>query len=271
MPELPEVQTTCDGIAPHIIHQMITDVVIRTPKLRWDIPVDLKDKLWHQNIIKVSRRAKYIIIELNSGYLVIHLGMSGHLRVLKQSLLPAKHDHIDIIFENGTILRYNDPRRFGAFLFTPHPIDEFKIFQKLGPEPLSEAFDAQYLLRRCQNRGVPIKTHIMNQNVVVGVGNIYASEALFLAGIHPLRPAQRLKKHELELLIHSIKFILKEAIKQGGTSISDYMNSEGKPGYFSQQLKVYQREGLPCFECGAKIVQLRIGQRSSFFCSSCQK
>jgi formamidopyrimidine-DNA glycosylase len=271
MPELPEVQTTCDGIAPHLQEQLIEDVLVRTPKLRWDIPIDLKEKLYNKKIIAISRRAKYIIIELNLGHLIIHLGMSGHLRVLNESLLPAKHDHIDIILENGKILRYNDPRRFGAFLYTQEPIEHFKLFQKLGPEPLSHEFNDKHLLKTCINKQIPIKTHIMNQATVVGVGNIYASEALFLAKIHPLRQAKHISNEESLALTKAIKKILKEAILQGGTSISDYMNSEGKPGYFAQKLKVYQREGLACFNCNQPIQQLRIGQRSSFFCPTCQK
>lgn len=269
MPELPEVQTTCDGILPYLKHQSIEDVVVRTPKLRWPIPEHLKQKLIHQKIIEVSRRAKYIIIQLTEGYLIIHLGMSGHLRILKETLLPAKHDHIDIILENGHILRYNDPRRFGAFLYTQE-LENFPLFQKLGPEPLSKEFNAHNLQKTCQNKSIAIKNHIMNQHVVVGVGNIYASEALFLAKIHPLRKAQDIKLDELEKLVNAIQNILQEAIRQGGTSISDYMNSEGKPGYFSQKLKVYQREGKPCFSCQTPIQSLRIGQRSSFYCPKCQ-
>ncbi|HBB52906.1 MAG TPA: DNA-formamidopyrimidine glycosylase [Legionellales bacterium] len=269
MPELPEVQTTCDGILPYLKQQTIEEVVVRTPKLRWPIPQNLKQILLHQKILNVSRRAKYIIIHLTQGYLMIHLGMSGHLRILKETLLPAKHDHIDIILENGHILRYNDPRRFGAFLYT-EDLEHFPLFQKLGPEPLSEAFNSQYLLESCRNKTVPIKNHIMNQHIVVGVGNIYASEALFLAHIHPLRQAESIQLEELEALVQAIQLILKEAIRQGGTSISDYMNSEGKPGYFSQQLKVYQREGKPCLVCQTPIQSLRIGQRSSFFCPRCQ-
>jgi formamidopyrimidine-DNA glycosylase len=269
MPELPEVETTCNGILPYLKGQMIDDVIIRIPKLRWDIPYYLKEKLKNKKILDVTRRAKYIIIHLNNDYLIIHLGMSGHLRVLKETLLPVKHDHIDIILENGHILRYNDPRRFGSFLYT-ETLECFPLFQKLGPEPLSQDFNAQYLFKTCKNKSIAIKNHIMNQNVVVGVGNIYASEALFLSKIHPLRPAQAIQIDELEKLVKAIQKILKEAIKQGGTSISDYMNSEGKPGYFSQKLQVYQRIDLPCKRCQTPIESLKIGQRSSFFCPHCQ-
>lgn len=270
MPELPEVQTTCNGIQPFIQGQKIIDVVVRTPKLRWDIPIDLREQLTHQTVQSVQRRAKYIIIELETKYLIIHLGMSGHLRILKEYLLPAKHDHIDIAFENGITLRYNDPRRFGAVLIT-QDVSKFHLFKNLGPEPLSQEFNWEYLKKSIQNKQIPIKAHLMNQKTVVGVGNIYASEALFLAKIHPLRPPESLTTEEGKKLITAIQTILEKAIQQGGTSIADYMNSEGKPGYFSQQLQVYQRAGLACHICQSPIEQVRIAQRSSFYCPTCQK
>lgn len=270
MPELPEVQTTCDGIKPHILGKKVTDVVVRTPKLRWAIPHDLKSHLMHQIVKSIHRRAKYIIIELDDIYLIIHLGMSGHLRVLKEYLMPSKHDHVDITFENEITLRYNDPRRFGAILIASD-ISNFPLFKNLGPEPLTQNFNWNALKKSIENKSTPIKTHIMNQKTVVGIGNIYASEALFQARIHPLRPAQSITSQEGQQLIKSIQMILEKAIDQGGTSISDYMNSEGKPGYFSQELQVYQRTCLPCYVCNSPIEQLRIGQRGSFYCPSCQK
>lgn len=270
MPELPEVQTTCNGIKPHILGKKITDVVVRTPKLRWAIPCDLKIKILEQTVKSIHRRAKYIIIELDNIYLIIHLGMSGHLRVLREYRLPVKHDHMDITFENNITLRYHDPRRFGAILITSD-ISNFPLFKNLGPEPLSHDFNWTYLKNTLKNKNIPIKTHIMNQKTVVGVGNIYASEALFQAHIHPLRPAQSITAQEGKQLIQAIQSTLENAILKGGTSISDYMNSEGKPGYFSQELKVYQRQGLPCFQCKTPIEYCRVGQRSSFFCTNCQK
>lgn len=270
MPELPEVQTTCDGIRPHILGKKITDVVVRTPKLRWAIPHDLKSHLMHQTVKSIHRRAKYIIITLDNIYLVIHLGMSGHLRVMKEYLLPNKHDHIDITFNHELTLRYHDPRRFGAFLITKD-IASFPLFKNFGPEPLTTDFNWTYLKKSLTNKSIPIKTHIMNQKTVVGVGNIYASEALFQASIHPLRPAQSITPEEGQKLIQAIQSILEKAIVKGGTSIADYINSEGKPGYFSTELQVYQRQGLPCFRCETPIEHCRIGQRGSFFCSNCQK
>jgi len=271
MPELPEVETTCNGISPFLTAQTIKDVVVRVNKLRWEIPTDIHKHLSNQQIIKVSRRAKYIIIELLKGHIIMHLGMSGHLRVLREKLPAGKHDHIDLILANGNILRYNDPRRFGAFVYTEESIDQFRLLEKLGPEPISAQFDSNYLLASCKNKRLPIKTHIMNQATVVGVGNIYASEALFTAKINPLRAACSINDTECSDITQAIKDILTAAIEQGGTSFSDYINSDGKPGYFSQQLQVYQRAGLPCKKCNTVIENIRIGQRSSFYCPGCQK
>ena len=271
MPELPEVETTTKGIRPHLEGQVIEQVILRHLHLRWPIDASLPKNLEGQTIQEIKRRAKYIIFCFKQGYLLIHLGMSGYLRILSPPL-PAvvKHDHVDIIISNGTCLRFNDARRFGAIIWSERGLDELKILNQLGPEPLSEAFNPKYLLAKCKHRNVAIKSLIMNQNVVVGVGNIYASEALFLAGIHPLMPAKQLSFSQAKKLHHFIGVVLEKAIHHGGTTLSDYQNSEGKPGYFQQQLNVYGRENQPCVICQSNIQNLRIGQRSSFFCPNCQ-
>lgn len=269
MPELPEVETTRLGLYNHMMHQTIEDVVIRVDKLRWPIDKDALFNLKGKKIKSIQRRAKYLIFGIGDEYLIIHLGMSGHLQVLKNKTSPKKHDHIDIILTNKTCIRYNDPRKFGSFLWTK-TLDTILLLSKLGPEPLEETFNTAYLKNQLKNRKASIKSVIMNQQVVVGVGNIYASEALFLANIHPLTHGNQLTRTDCEKLTLAIKQILTEAIQKGGTTLQDYVNSDGKPGYFSQQLNVYQRENKPCVTCKAAIEQLKIGQRSSFFCPKCQ-
>lgn len=271
MPELPEVETTKSGILPYILNQKIENIIIRNPNLRWPIPAFLPELLKTQQVLNIYRRAKYIIIEFKIGHLICHLGMSGHYKIIQQPTQILKHDHVDILFQNGTILRYHDPRRFGCMLWTAEPISEHFLIKKLGPEPLSSSFNGHYLYQKCNHKNIPIKSLIMNQEIVVGVGNIYASEALFLAKIHPLKPSNTLNKKQTNQLVSSIQQILENAIAQGGTTINDYMNSEGKPGYFNQSLLVYQRENQPCFKCKNPITKVIVNQRSTFFCARCQK
>jgi formamidopyrimidine-DNA glycosylase len=270
MPELPEVETTCRGIAPHINNQVIADIVIRQPRLRWPIPDHLKHTLQQKTIVSVQRRAKYILIGTNSQEsLLIHLGMSGSLRIVNAESAIKKHDHVDFIFANGTILRYNDPRRFGAILLN-NESEQHPLLKHLGPEPLSDAFDGDYLYQRALNKKIAIKSWIMDAHTVVGVGNIYANESLFLSQIHPNRPAGNVTQEQYQQLALHIKQVLQNAIHQGGTTLRDFVNEQGKPGYFQQSLHVYGRLDAPCKICGHLIQRLKIGQRASYFCPHCQ-
>ena len=269
MPELPEVETTLRGIQPYLQDQRITRVIVRDPRLRWPVPREVR-KAEGQRVIKLRRRAKYLLIELQRGGLIIHLGMSGSLRVLTESRAAEKHDHFDIELENGTCLRFTDPRRFGAFLWVDGKVDSHELLSKLGPEPLSDDFTTDYLYRRSRKRRVAVKNFIMNGHIVAGVGNIYASEALFMAGIHPQRAAGRISRRRYEGLVTAIRDVLTRAIQQGGTSLRDFVNADGAPGYFAQELLVYNRAGNSCFQCGAPIRQKIIGQRSSYYCPGCQ-
>ncbi len=270
MPELPEVETTCRGIAPHISGKLVRHFIIRQAQLRWPVSSNLVDELPGQHITEVSRRAKYILLHTNTGVLVIHLGMSGSLRIVDQSVLVGKHDHVDIVFDDNIVLRFNDPRRFGAVLWLTGQLTQHQLFSRLGPEPLSSECHANYLYEKSRQRKLPVKSFIMDSHVLVGVGNIYASEALFMAGIDPRRQAGRISLNRYHLLVEAIKSVLQQAILQGGTTLKDFVNSEGKPGYFQQSLNVYGRCGDPCPQCSTLIKQVTIGQRSSFFCGSCQ-
>jgi formamidopyrimidine-DNA glycosylase len=269
MPELPEVETTLQGLIPHLIGKRIDGMIVRQRQLRWLIPYDIENKLNQAYILKMHRRGKYLLIDVESGTLIIHLGMSGSLRLLSHSSPLTKHDHVDIIFATMT-LRYTDPRRFGAILWTDDASD-YSLLKNLGIEPLENIFTGHYLFSRTQHRHVPIKSFIMDSKIVVGIGNIYAAEALFLAGIHPLIPASRLTEDQCYRLVKAIKQILRRAIKKGGTTLKDFMNSDGKPGYFSQQLKVYGRAGLSCVQCGFAVLQaIKLAQRNTVFCPACQ-
>ncbi len=271
MPELPEVETTLRGIVPHVANQVITKVIVRQFQLRWPIPVNLPSLLLGKRFLQLERRAKYLILKSNQGCLLIHLGMSGHLRILTNFQLPNKHDHVDIEFHNKKILRFNDPRRFGAILWLEGNPDEHPLLKHLGVEPLTRQFNAKYLHARAMGRNVPIKSFLMDNKIVTGIGNIYATEALFAAGIHPLSPAKSLAISQLEKLVTSSKEILRRAIKNGGTTLKDFVDSHGKPGYFSSQLKVYGRAGESCVNCNSILEFLRIGQRSTVYCSRCQR
>ena len=271
MPELPEVETTLRGIEPHIVGETVNKVTIRTDKLRWPIPTEIKRLLKGKEILSVERRAKYIFINTDIGSLIIHLGMTGSLRVIDRNTPIQKHEHIDVLFNNGQVMRYKDARKFGCFLWTKDSPHQHNLITRLGPEPLSKAFNADYLFQTCRNKKVAIKAHIMNQKHVVGIGNIYASEALFKSGISPTKAAHRVSKAKLELLVRESKKTLKAAIKQGGTTLQDYINPDGAPGYFAIKLKVYGKEGEPCPNCAKPIKSKVIGQRNSFYCSGCQK
>ena len=271
MPELPEVETTCKGISPHIENNIITKVIVRNRRLRWPIPTGLNKKLVNLKIISVTRRAKYILINTKAGSLIIHLGMSGSLRILSTNENVEKHDHFELQFKNGVCLRLRDPRRFGCVLWEKNDPLQHKLLINLGPEPLTKEFNSDLLFEKSRKRKTTIKQFIMDAKIVVGVGNIYASESLFLSGINPKRIAGKITNKNAKDLTTSIKKILKQAIKQGGTTLKDFRSSDGKPGYFQQKLKVYDRKDEPCQKCNKPIKQITLGQRSTFYCSNCQK
>ena len=271
LPELPEVETTLRGISPCITGKTVRKVIIRDGRLRWPVPRQLNKYLSGETIMHVKRRGKYLLINTASGTMIIHLGMSGNLRITDASQKADKHDHVDILFENNTCLRFHDPRRFGCVLWTKKDPLEHKLLSSLGVEPLDNNFTGEYLYDRSRGKKVAIKPFLMNSKIVVGVGNIYASEALFLAGIHPLRSASRISSNRYEQLAKIIKQVLRSAIKQGGTTLRDFVSSEGKPGYFKQQLNVYGREGEACTVCDTPIKQIRQGQRSTYYCPQCQR
>jgi len=270
MPELPEVEATCQAIRPHIMKRKLTQVIVRQPKLRWAIPKALSE-IKNTKIIDIQRRAKYILLTTSKGTIIIHLGMSGRLRVLKNNIPHQKHDHVDFIFNDGALMRYTDPRRFGSILFTTADPLRYPLLAKLGPEPFSESFNAKYLFEHTQRKNIAIKQLIMDQQVVAGVGNIYANEALFLAKLSPLRSSRLLMFDECQRLVEAIQEILKEAIRQGGTTLRDFLSPDGKPGYFVQKLFVYGRENKNCLGCHALLSIIQLGQRSTVFCKSCQK
>jgi len=284
LPELPEVETTRKGILPHIQSKKVKRLDVRERKLRWPIPDDLEFQLIGRELLAVNRRAKYLLLEFEHGTLLIHLGMSGSLRVLMNEdsdsinefelPLPSKHDHVDIVFEgkDGQVscVRYNDPRKFGAVLWLDDA-DQSPHLIHLGPEPLSDDFSGLHLHKKASGRSVPVKNFIMDNKVVVGVGNIYANEALFRAGIRPDLSVSKIGRTRFNRLAECIKEVLSEAIKQGGTTLKDFVGGDGKPGYFQQQLQVYGRSGQPCHLCGTTLKEIRMQGRSTVYCSKCQK
>jgi len=271
MPELPEVETTRRGIAPHVLGQTISAAMVRDARLRWPVPENLANTLVGQTVQRVVRRGKYLLLASADGTLLVHLGMSGSLRVIDAGLTAGKHDHLDIVFAGGKALRLNDPRRFGAVLWVTGDAAAHPLLKDLGPEPLSAGFDGKWLCSRSKNRKIAVKPFIMDSRVVVGVGNIYANEALFMAGILPSRMAGKISLARYQRLAEAIREVLQQAIGQGGTTLRDFVNEAGKPGYFQQQLKVYGRAGLPCVGCGQALTEIRLGNRSTVFCKVCQR
>lgn len=272
MPELPEVETTCNGIRPHITGKTIADVIIRQKQLRWPITKNLAELLLGKKIESVNRRAKYCLLTTNAAETVlIHLGMSGSLRIVNTDIAPEKHDHVDFVFTDNTVLRFNDTRRFGAILATSEPIQQHKLINQLGPEPLSDQFTGAHLHHLAKNRKATVKSFIMDGHNVVGVGNIYASESLFMAGILPTKQAGKVSLKRYQALADCIKTVLQQAIEQGGTTLRDFVNEQGKPGYFQQSLAVYGRADDACIKCSTPIQQIKIAQRASYFCPDCQK
>lgn len=271
MPELPEVETTLRGLAPHLEGQTVADVVIRHPQLRWPVPHNLPGLLRGQTIRGLHRRAKYLLVEFDHGTLILHLGMSGSLRILPAKTPPEKHDHFDLVLTSGKAMRLRDPRRFGAVLWHEGDPAQHPLLAALGPEPLEKDFDAEHLYRATRNKSAAIKLVIMDNRVVVGVGNIYANEALFRAGIRPQLAAGKLSRERCAQLVKEIRATLREAIEQGGSTLRDFVNSDGRPGYFQQHYWVYGRAGEPCRRCGTPVKQVKQGQRSSFYCPKCQR
>jgi len=270
MPELPEVETTRRGIAPALEGRRIDHVVVRERRLRWPLQRGFARSLTGRRILRVGRRAKYLLVETDGGTLLAHLGMSGSLRILDRRVAPVGHDHVDIVLDSGRCLRFNDPRRFGSLHWVTGDPAAHPLLARLGPEPLAPGFDGDYLWWRARRHRVAVKQFIMNAQVVVGVGNIYASEALFRAGIRPSTQARRVSRVRMHALAAAIQSVLSEAIRVGGTTLRDYVNPDGMPGYFRQKLYVYERAGEPCRRCRTPIRQLVQGQRSTYFCPSCQ-
>lgn len=286
MPELPEVETTCQGIAPHLVGNTLNSVEIRNGSLRWpvskeayelkNIPLGKSLPPAANEIAKpdacVFRRAKYIVIPLpEAQHLLIHLGMSGSLRITSPDDEPKKHDHVIFNLSSGLQMRFHDPRRFGCVLWTSEELSSHKLLAKLGPEPLQDEFSKEYFIKKSKDKQKAIKLHIMDNHTVVGVGNIYACEALFLTGIHPKRESGKVSKARLTKLRENIRHVLQQSIDQGGTTLKDFIQSNGQPGYFKQQLNVYGREGEECHICDSAIKRIVLGQRSTFYCPKCQK
>jgi formamidopyrimidine-DNA glycosylase len=275
MPELPEVETTRRGIAPHVEGREVREVLVRQPRLRVPVPADMDDRLVGARLGEIGRRAKYLLVPvLGQGTLLWHLGMSGSLRIARLGELPRKHDHLDLVLDDGAILRYHDPRRFGFVDWLEGggmgDVSADRRLARLGPEPLSDAFDGERLYALSRGRRIAVKPFVMDNAVVVGVGNIYAAEALFVAGIDPRRAAGRVSRERYAQLAEAIRKILAAAITQGGTTLRDFVSGTGEPGYFAQQLNVYGRDGQPCRRCGAELRRVTLGQRASVYCTECQ-
>jgi formamidopyrimidine-DNA glycosylase len=271
VPELPEVETTKRGISSALLGHRVLNPVVRERRLRWPIAANFEAAVRGRTVRSVERRAKYIVMGFDTGSLILHLGMSGSLRLVKPGTPPRTHDHWDLEMDSGWVLRFHDPRRFGSLHWTEDDPRKHPLLVKLAPEPLSDAFDADYLYRATRKRSIAIKQLLMNSGVVVGVGNIYASEALFHAGVAPRRMARRISKIEATKLVKAVKQVLAAAIKIGGTTLRDYVDPEGSPGYFRQKLFVYERAGNACRVCKSTVKQFAQGQRSTYWCSTCQR
>jgi formamidopyrimidine-DNA glycosylase len=270
VPELPEVETTRRGLAPYARKRRILALAVYEPRLRWPIARALARQVAGRRIKRVGRRAKYLLLELESGTLLLHLGMSGNLRAVPAGTPRLKHDHFDLLLDSGVALRFNDPRRFGSLLYTPGDPAEHALLKHLAPEPFAKGFDGAYLWRISRGRRIALKQLLMNSRLVVGVGNIYASEALFRARLRPQRRAASLTRAESERLVRAVRTVLKLAIRAGGTTLRDYLGADGAPGYFRQRLYVYERAGKPCRRCGSAVRSLTQGQRSTYYCPHCQ-
>ena len=271
MPELPEVETTRRGLQRHLRGRRIRAVLVHERRLRWPVTPKLDSLLNGQTVRSIERRAKYLLLRFPHGTLIVHLGMSGNLRVVPHPTALLPHDHVELQLDSGATLRFNDPRRFGCFLFTAEPPQLHKLLRDLAPEPLTRRFDGAYLHRVTRQRRVAIKSLLLNGRLVTGVGNIYASEALFRARVRPQRAARSLTLAQSAQLVRAIRAVLRSAIRAGGTTLRDYLSADGTPGYFKQKLYVYERAGLPCRRCRTPIRQLTQGQRSTYYCPQCQR
>jgi len=271
MPELPEVETTRRGITPHVTGRTVSRIIVREPRLRWPVSRRLAAGLAGQLVEHVGRRAKYLLLETANGTAILHLGMSGSLRIIDGDSPAGKHDHVDLLLDTGKAVRFTDPRRFGSLHWTTRPAQTHRLLRDLGPEPLDDAFSGSHLYDLSRRRRVAVKNFIMNSHVVVGIGNIYASEALYMAGIHPKRMAGRISLQKYSLLAEVVKEVLQDAIAAGGTTVRDFVDGDGKPGYFRQHLNVYGKAGEACISCRVPIREIRLGQRSTFYCPKCQK
>lgn len=271
MPELPEVETTRRGIAPALSGRLIDSLLVRNSSLRWPIPDELATQIRGATTSSLDRRAKYLLLRTNRGTAIMHLGMSGSLRICDPEVEPGRHDHYDILVDTGAVIRFNDPRRFGCLLWTTEDPAHHPLLIDLGPEPFSKTFTGTYLYHASRSRSVAIKQQLMNSRIVAGVGNIYANEALFRARIHPARAAGRISRQRMDLLVEQVRSVLEESIRAGGTTLRDFYGTDGRPGYFRPKLLVYGREGAPCPACGAELRQSTIGQRSTFYCPRCQR
>ena len=270
MPELPEVETTRRGILPHVEGRVISDVAIHNRSLRWPVPHHFRRKVAGQKVATVTRRAKYLLFQLTTGTFMLHLGMSGSLRVCRADEPRKKHDHVEFLIDDGSLLRFNDPRRFGSLLWLGNSPYDHKLLKHLGPEPFDNAFSGDWLFERSRGRKLAIKSFIMDARQVVGVGNIYANEALFLAGIRPGVAAGRVSRARYQRLAQAIIDRLQASIEQGGTTLRDFVGSDGKPGYFKQSLYVYERHEQPCRVCSTPIRHRQLNQRSTYYCPACQ-
>lgn len=271
MPELPEVETTRRGIAPHVEGRRVKTVTVRDSRLRWSVPEALAAKLRGQKIERIERRAKYLLLRTAAGTVLAHLGMSGSFRIVDPREPVRKHDHVDIALDNGCVLRFHDPRRFGCMLWVEDDVTVHPLLAQLGPEPLSEELTGEYLFKRSRKRSALVKSFIMDQRIVVGVGNIYANEALFGAGISPRRKSGSVTRAQYDALVAEIKTVLQRSIEVGGTTLRDFVGSDGAPGYFIQQLQVYGRGGENCARCRSKLREFRQGQRATVYCPKCQR
>lgn len=272
MPELPEVETTRRGLEPHCVGRVIERAVVRESRLRWPVPAELATAITGARVWQLDRRGKYLIMRLDSGSAVmLHLGMSGYIRVVPPHTPPLKHDHVDFLLGSACCLRFHDPRRFGSIHLTEEPAESHSLLRSMGPEPFDARFDGAYLYAQAGNRRLAVKAFIMDSRIVVGVGNIYATEALFRAGIHPARAAGRVSRKRFEGLVATIRAVLAEAIEAGGTTLRDFSRSDGQPGYFQQSLDAYARGGQPCRRCGRTLHTSRLGQRATVYCPGCQR
>jgi formamidopyrimidine-DNA glycosylase len=271
MPELPEVETIRRGLAPHVVGRTIERVVVRDRRLRWPIARGFEKKLAGRRIESVDRRGKYLLLDLGGDKVILHMGMTGNLSLQERGRAVRKHDHLDLELSGGLVVRFNDPRRFGAALWWPASHPTHLLLKHMGPEPFADAFSADYLFALSRGRTAAVKNFLMDGRVVVGVGNIYAVEALFRARIRPMRPAGRVTRAEYAALVAAVRAVLEAAIAAGGTTFRDFLDSNGEPGYFVQKLFVYDRAGQPCRRCKTPIRRVVIGQRSSYYCPRCQK